>query len=223
MRLLRTGLLGLLFFVLLGPVQAITETQTTITVIKNDQISTPETVLLIMGDSLSASYGIPADKSWVSLLDNRITEQKLPVVIVNKSISGTTTQNAAERFNLLLNSIHPTMVLLAVGSNDGLRGVSPVFIKKNLEQMILECQLEGIKVILVGFMVPPNYGPTYTEQFKAVFPQLAAKYNVPFIPFLLEGIADKPQYFLPDGVHPNEIAQPIILENVWAVLGPLLK
>lgn len=179
--------------------------------------------LLVVGDSLSAGHGLPPEKDWVSLLNQRMLELGYPMVVVNKSFSGATTQNGVDRLPGWLKEVHPTRVLLALGSNDGLRGLSIPLMKKNLEKMIQVSEQEGAKVILVGFMIPPNYGPDYSEAFKNVFPALAKERGLPFVPFLLEGIATDKKYFQDDALHPNEAAQPILLENVWKILEKEVK
>jgi acyl-CoA thioesterase-1 len=138
-------------------------------------------------------------------------------------VSGETTQNGVERLPKWLEEVHPTYVILALGSNDGLRGSPVILMQKNIEKMIDLSQEEGAKVILVGFMIPPNYGPEYSEAFKKVFPALAEKYRLPFVPFLLEGIAGDRKFFQEDGLHPNETSQSVLLENVWKILEPVIK
>lgn len=175
-------------------------------------------VLLVVGDSLSAGYGISPDNTWVSLLSKRFSELDYPFVIVNKSVSGATTQNGVDRLPQWLAELHPKQVIVALGSNDGLRGISVLSTKKNIENMIVLSQKEGAKVILIGFMVPPNYGPDYANTFKNVFPALAEKHELTFVPFLLEGIAEDRKYFQADGFHPNEAGQQVMFENVWKIL-----
>jgi acyl-CoA thioesterase-1 len=184
---------------------------------------TSSQVLLVVGDSLSAGYGISPEKNWVSLLNKRFTELSQPMLVVNKSISGATTQNGVDRLPKWLEEVHPTHVVLALGSNDGLRGVSVSLIKNNLKKMIKMSEAQGAQVILIGFLIPPNYGPDYTEAFKDIFSTVAKEQEVPLVPFLLEGIAHNRQYFQGDGLHPNEAAQPILLENVWKILAPALN
>ncbi len=184
---------------------------------------TPSQVLLVVGDSLSAGYGIPAEKTWVSLLNQRFMELNQPILVVNKSISGATTQNGVDRLPKWLAEVQPTQLVLALGSNDGLRGVPLSLIKKNLNKMIKMSEEQGAQVLLIGFIIPPNYGLEYTEAFKAIFSTVAKEQQLPFVPFLLEGIANDRQYFQGDGLHPNEAAQPILLENVWKILAPALN
>lgn len=180
-----------------------------------------ETVL-VLGDSLSAGYGIDPSKGWVTLLNNRLSDQYAAITIVNKSVSGSTTQNGLERLPELITQFHPTLVILALGSNDGLRGMSLFQMRKNLEKMINFSEAAGAKVLLIGFLIPSNYGPPYSDQFAKIFPALSEKYDLPFVPFLLEGVAQNPQYVQADNLHPNEAAQPIILENVWPVFKKMV-
>ena len=182
-----------------------------------------EESILVVGDSLSAGYGFSADKSWVSLLKERLKSLGYTQVVVNKSVSGATSQQGVDRLPSWLEETHPTYVILALGSNDGLRGQPILSLKKNLEKMMTEIQQAGAKVILVGFNIPPNYGPEYTEAFQNVFSALAEQHEVPFVPFLLKGIEKEKAYFQADGLHPIEEAQSILLENIWAVLQPVLK
>jgi acyl-CoA thioesterase-1 len=180
-------------------------------------------VLLVVGDSLSAAHGLAREKGWVSLMNQRVIELGYPLVIVNKSVSGATTQNGVDHLPEWLEEVHPTHVLLALGSNDGLRGLYLPMMKKNLEKMIMISQKKGAQVILVGFMIPPNHGPDYSEAFKKIFPAVAKEQDLPFVPFLLEGMATDKKFFQDDALHPNEVAQPILLENVWKILEPIIK
>lgn len=178
--------------------------------------------LLVMGDSLSAAYGIDREQGWVSLLSERIDERDLPWSVVNASVSGETTGGGLARLPRLLEDHDPQLVILQLGGNDGLRGLPVSSIGENLEEMI-ELSLEaGAEVLLAGIRIPPNYGPRYTEPFFAQYRELADAYELPLLPFLLEGIAENPGLMQSDGIHPIAEAQPMILGNVWPVLVDML-
>ncbi|WP_420820227.1 arylesterase [Salinicola peritrichatus] len=175
--------------------------------------------ILVMGDSLSAAYGIDPQAGWVSLLKQRLGNSH---EVVNASISGETTSGGAARLPDILRQHHPDIVLLELGGNDGLRGLSPQQMQVNLGKMIERSQNAGARVLLIGIEVPPNYGPTYANAFRSVFSQLAKEYDLPLVPFLLEGV-DLDTMLQQDGIHPTAEAQPIILDNVWSQLEPMLK
>lgn len=175
--------------------------------------------ILVMGDSLSAAYGIDPQAGWVGLLKQRLGNSH---EVVNASISGETTSGGAARLPDILRQHHPDIVLLELGGNDGLRGLSPQQMQVNLGKMIERSQNAGARVLLIGIEVPPNYGPTYANAFRSVFAQLAKEYDLPLVPFLLEGV-DLDTMLQQDGIHPTAEAQPIILDNVWSQLEPMLK
>ncbi|WP_110643865.1 arylesterase [Salinicola sp. CPA57] len=175
--------------------------------------------ILVMGDSLSAAYGIDPQAGWVSLLKHRLDDEH---EVVNASISGETTSGGSARLPSILGQYHPDIVLLELGGNDGLRGLSPQQMQVNLGKMIERSQKQGARVLLLGIEVPPNYGPAYTEAFRAVYTQLARDYGVTLLPFLLKGV-DLDSMLQSDGIHPTAEAQPIILENVWSKLAPMLS
>lgn len=179
-------------------------------------------VILVMGDSLSAAYNLPASAGWVSLLEERLKSQT-NWQVVNASISGETTSGGLTRLPRLLRQHQPDLVLLELGANDGLRGLPPKLISNNLEKMLTLSQESGAKVMLIGILLPPNYGPAYLAQFEQTYPNLAKKHQLPLVPFLLEGVADKPSLMQADGLHPTAEAQPIILETVWLELKALLN
>ncbi|WP_083627841.1 arylesterase [Salinicola sp. MH3R3-1] len=174
--------------------------------------------ILVMGDSLSAAYGIDPQQGWVNLLKQRLGDEH---DVVNASISGETTSGGSARLLDMLRQYHPDIVLLELGGNDGLRGLSPQQMQVNLAKMIERSQQQDAKVLLLGIEVPPNYGPAYSDAFRGVFTQLADEYQVPLLPFLLEGV-DLETMLQSDGIHPTAEAQPIILDNVWPKLEPLL-
>jgi acyl-CoA thioesterase-1 len=174
--------------------------------------------LLVLGDSLSAAYGIPRDRGWVALL-----QQKLPNFhVVNAGISGDTTDGGVARLPALLQKHQPAIVIVELGGNDGLRGFQIPRIRDNLEQMIRLCQKANAKVLLLGMKIPPNYGLRYTSEFYANYTDTAKKYAVPLVPFFLEGVAAHPDLIQDDGIHPREEAQQKLLNNVWPYLQPLL-
>lgn len=184
--------------------------------------SAPKTVLVI-GDSLSAEYGLPYGSGWVSLLKKKIKAEKLRAKIVNASISGDTTSGGKRRLPLLLLQHQPSVVIIELGGNDGLRGLSLRTIEANLRAMISAAHKISANVLLTGMRIPPNYGRHYTESFAAIYTRLANETDSPLVPFLLDGFADQDDLFLSDGVHPTAEAQPLILANVWMHLEPMLE
>ncbi|MFG6177115.1 arylesterase [Halomonas sp. THAF12] len=176
--------------------------------------------LLVMGDSLSAAYGIERDAGWVSLLADRL-EGKAKVI--NASISGETSSGGATRLPELLRQHAPEIVLLELGGNDGLRGLPPGQLRANLAGMIEQSQAAGAQVLLLGIDIPPNYGPAYRNAFTGVYDDLAERYEVALVPFLLEGVALDESLMQDDGIHPTAAAQPALLDNVWPALAPLLE
>ncbi|SDF66989.1 Lysophospholipase L1 [Onishia taeanensis] len=182
---------------------------------------TDRPTLLVMGDSLSAAYGLerPED-GWVSLLAMRLEGEAR---VVNASISGETSAGGATRLPKLLGQHSPDIVLLELGANDGLRGLAPSQMRRNLESMIEKSQASGARVMLLGIDIPPNYGDAYRQAFTGVFDDLAERHELPLVPFLLEGVALQDALMQDDGLHPTAEAQPIILDNVWPTLAPLLE
>lgn len=179
--------------------------------------------ILVFGDSLSAAYGIPKEQGWVSLLQQQLKVQSLKHQVINASISGETTSGGITRLKKLLNQHQPDFIMIQLGANDGLRGLPVADMRRNLTAMIELSQQSGAKVSLLGIMIPPNYGPRYTQEFRESYTLLAQQYNLPLVPFLLEGVAGKTELIQEDGLHPTSTAQPIILDNVWKVLAPQLK
>jgi len=180
-------------------------------------------VLLVLGDSLSAAYGIPAEQGWVHLLQRRLVERGYPHQVVNASISGDTTSGGLSRLPTALAQHRPALVILELGANDGLRGQPPMVMNRNLAQMIELAQQAGAEVLLAEMRIPPNYGPLYTQKFQATFSELAKRYEIPLIPFMLNGVAGDPALIQDDGLHPRAEGQPRILENVWRILEPALE
>lgn len=182
-----------------------------------------ERVLLVLGDSLSAGYGLPAGQGWVNLLQTRIGEAKLPYRVVNASISGETTLGGRNRIAEALATHRPAVLILQLGANDGLRGQPLEATRDNLAAMIKAAKDARSAVLLVGMQLPPNYGIAYTQKFRELYAGLAREQRVRLVPFLMEGFADDMSMFQPDGIHPAAPAQPRMLDNVWKQLRPLLK
>ena len=176
--------------------------------------------LLVMGDSLSAAYGIEQEQGWVSLLAERLDGD---AQVVNASISGETTSGGAQRFADIIGQRQPDIVLLELGGNDGLRGLPPAQMRANLATMIEQSQQAGAEVLLLGIDIPPNYGQAYRDAFTGVYHSLAQEYELSLVPFLLEDIALNQQLMQSDGIHPTADAQPLILDNVWPALEPMLE
>ena len=181
----------------------------------------PQTIL-VYGDSLSAGYGIAVDKGWVQLLSDRLSAQGYGYRLVNASVSGETTTGGLARLPRALATHRPKIVMLELGANDGLRGLPLAVTRSNLEAMVARSLNARCVVILLGIRMPPNYGERYATGFAAMFSELAHRHRVALLPFLLEGVAAQPTLMQPDGLHPNEHGQPVLLDNVWGVLKPLL-
>ncbi len=178
--------------------------------------------ILVFGDSLSAAYRIPQAQGWVSLLAQRVKDNHLPYEVANASVSGETTAGGLSRLPAALKQFKPSIVVIELGANDGLRALSLDAMKSNLEKMIQASQQANAQVVLLGMFIPPNYGPKYTNGFKAVYLDLSEKYKTPFVPFFLDGISGHSDLVIEDGLHPNVVAQPKILENVWPTLKLIL-
>lgn len=178
--------------------------------------------IVILGDSLSAGYGIEQGQGWVDLLSARLTEGNSDYTIVNSSISGDTTANGLRRLQDELERYQPAVVILELGANDGLRGMPLTYIKNNLEQLITQSLDANASVLLAGMQIPPNYGHKYTQQFSRLYSTLAQQHQISLLPFLLQGVAGQPELIQPDGLHPNQKAQPKIMQNVWEHLSPML-
>jgi acyl-CoA thioesterase-1 len=179
-------------------------------------------VILVFGDSLGAGYGLPQGRSWVDLLQRRLDTEGLDYRVVNASISGETTLGGRNRLAAALEQHRPRVVVLELGSNDGLRGQPLNPMRDNLVAMTKASRAAGARVLIIGMHIPPNYGPKYTREFHATFENVARSQRTALVPFLLEGFADQRELFQSDGIHPNEEAQPLILETVWKGLRPLL-
>lgn len=179
--------------------------------------------VLVLGDSLSAAYGIPQDRGWVALLQRRLAERGLPHRIVNASVSGETTRGGLTRLPRLLEAHRPTLVVIELGANDGLRGISDRVLADNLRGLVETSKGAGARVLLLGIRLPPNYGAAFNARFDRVFREVARETETPLVPFFLEGVAEDRDLMLPDGLHPAAEAQPILLDNVWPALEPLLE
>lgn len=184
--------------------------------------SAPKTVLVV-GDSLSAEYGLARGTGWVALLEQRMKLEKIDAHIVNASISGETTSGGRTRLPALLRQHKPDVVVLELGANDGLRGLPVTAAEDNLRTMIQLSQQNKAKVLLVGMRMPPNYGRAYTERFAGMYKDLAGAYKVPLVPFMLDGVAQDPANFQADRLHPLATAHPTILNNIWTQFAPLVK
>ncbi len=178
--------------------------------------------ILVLGDSLSAGYGIRQDAAWPSLLVKRLQEMKIDYSVVNASLSGETSSGGRARIDAALVRHAPQVVIVALGANDGLRGLPIAQLRDNLEAIVGSAQQRKAKVLLVGQRIPPNYGP-YAAQFHAVFADVAKARRTALVDFLLDGVATQPALFQADNLHPTAEAQPLLLDNVWRGLAPLLK
>jgi acyl-CoA thioesterase-1 len=178
--------------------------------------------VLVYGDSLSAAYGIPERRGWVALLEERLKRERPDYSVANASISGETSAGGLVRIGEVLERQKPSVFILELGANDGLRGLPVAAMTKNLAAIIEQAQKAGAKVLLVGMRLPPNYGDPYTKAFERAFADLAKSQRTALLPFLLEGLGDKAELFQADRLHPTEAAQPAVLKNVWSALSPLL-
>lgn len=178
--------------------------------------------LLVLGDSLSAEYGLVRGTGWVPLLEKRLKTEKVDASIVNASISGDTTSGGRARIQPLLDKHKPDVVVLELGANDALRGLPLAATEDNLRAMIASAQKNGARVLLVGMQIPPNYGGDYTRKFASVFPKLASESKVALVPFFLAPLLERPDLFQSDRLHPTAEAQPLLLESIWPRLQPLL-
>jgi acyl-CoA thioesterase-1 len=180
-------------------------------------------VILVFGDSVSAGYGLTrVEQGWVALLQTRLKQQEYVYQVVNASVSGETTAGGLARLPRALTLHQPRIVILELGGNDGLRALPILPMRTNLARMVDLAEAAGAKVLMLGMRIPPNYGPEYAEQFRSSYSDLARDKKLPLVPFLLNGIALTPDLMQADGIHPNELGQPRLLENVWPALEPLL-
>ena len=179
--------------------------------------------IMVYGDSLSAAYGIPQQQGWASLLQKKLDAERYQYKVINTSISGETTSGGASRIQRALAQNKPNIVILELGANDGLRGLPIQEMTSNLNTIIQQSKKSGAKILLLGMKIPPNYGPQYTKRFSQSYVQLSQQHNIPLVPFMLENIAAKVHLIQDDGLHPNATAQPLVLDNIWPQLKPLLK
>jgi acyl-CoA thioesterase-1 len=180
-------------------------------------------VVLVVGDSISAAYGISRQQGWVNLLQQRLQQKAYPYTVVNASVSGDTSRTGLTRLPLLLERHRPAVVIIELGGNDGLQGLPLAQLQDNLEQMVQLSRQHGARVLLAGIRLPPNYGPAYNRQFAAVFRSVAKDYQLAFVPRLLHGVADRPELMQADGIHPQAGGQAGILANIWPRLEALLN
>jgi len=185
------------------------------------EIAAPRTVV-VLGDSLSAGYGIKVKDGWVNLLAQRITSEGYGYKVVNASVSGETTQGGLARLPRVLTLHKPSVVIVELGGNDGLRGLPLAVSRDNLRRTIELARAANAKVVLVGMLIPPNYGPRYAQEFRDMYSALAKEHSVVLVPFLLDRVALETGFMQKDGIHPNALGQPRMLENVWPKLKPLL-
>jgi acyl-CoA thioesterase-1 len=180
-------------------------------------------IILVVGDSLSAGFGVDLEDTWIALLQTRLEEKGYGYRVVNASISGDTTGNGLRRLPRALGIHQPDILIIELGGNDGLRGLPVEIMRANLAKMITLGRDNGARIVLAGMLIPPNYGDDYANDFAGVFPELAAEFDTPLIPFFMEGVALDPSKMQGDGIHPNTAAQPILMETVWKMLEPELE
>ena len=180
-------------------------------------------VIAVLGDSLSAEYGLPRGTGWVALMRQRLIDKRLDYSVANASISGDTTSSARTRLPALMQRLKPSIVLVELGANDALRGVALATTEENLRAIIHQARQHGAQVVLLGMYVPSNYGLDYMRKFHTLYRVLAKEMHVPLVPFLLAGIENQPEMFQADQMHPTQQAQPVLLNNVWPMLEPLLS
>jgi acyl-CoA thioesterase-1 len=201
---------------------ALATTMTAAMLAAGDAYSAPKTVL-VLGDSLSAEYGLTRGTGWVALLQQRLKEQKIDATVVNASISGDTTSGGKSRLGPLLAAHHPDVLVLELGANDGLRGLPLAETENNLDAMLTAAKNIKARTLLVGMRIPPNYGTVYARQFGELFSKVAKSRKSALAPFLLDGVVQQPALFQADRLHPTEQAQGMLLDNVWPYLKPLLQ
>ena len=180
-------------------------------------------VIVVLGDSLSAGYGIDKAKGWVNLLAQRLESKGYDYRVINAAISGDTTRGGLDRLPKALDRFNPKILIVELGGNDGLRGIAPTETRRNLSQIVQLAQGHGARVLLVGVRMPPNYGPAFSERFEEAFRKVADQRDVPLVPKILAGIGEHRELMQADGIHPIAEAQPQVLDNIWPGLKPLLR
>jgi acyl-CoA thioesterase-1 len=180
-------------------------------------------VILVVGDSLSAGFGLSPGQGWVTLLQQRLKREGYGYRVVNASVSGETTDGGVQRLNRALTQHKPAVVIIELGGNDGLRGLPVSRVRSNIDLLITKSRAAGAQVLLVAIRVPTNYGPRYTSSFQRIYTDLATRYRIGLVPFLSDQVAMDLALFQPDGIHPNAQAQPLLLDNLWPQLSPLLR
>lgn len=178
--------------------------------------------ILVLGDSISAAYGIAEQDGWVELLRNKLVKQNHPHEVINASISGDTTSGGLARLQQAFDKHRPRILVIELGGNDGLRGLSLKKMRKNLSAMVKLCHESQCRAVLLGMRIPSNYGEVYAERFHRSFARVAEEQDIPLSPFFLEGVATEPELMLADGIHPNQAAQPLLLETAWPLIESLL-
>ncbi len=179
--------------------------------------------ILVYGDSLSAVYGVAQAQGWPALLQNKLNEKNQRYDVINASISGETTSGGLSRLATTLVEFKPNIIILELGANDGLRGLPVQEMAKNLDAMIMLSKKNKAQIVLIGMRIPPNYGPKYSSEFRQTYTKLSQQHKVTLVPFMLENVATNPKFTQDDGLHPNSLAQPLILENIWPKLHGLLN
>jgi len=178
--------------------------------------------ILVLGDSISAAYGIRVEEGWVALLQKKLKSQGYGYRVINASVSGETTGGGAVRLSRALELHRPAVVILELGGNDGLRGLQLAEVRTNLDTMIRKSRATGARVVLVGMRIPPNYGPAYTREFQSLYADLARRHTLPLVPFFMERVVRAPGMMQDDGIHPAASGQPALLDTIWPTLQPLL-
>jgi len=180
-------------------------------------------IILVVGDSLSAGYGLLPGQGWVTLLQQRLKREGYGYRVVNASVTGETTDGGVQRLNRALTQHEPAVVIIELGGNDGLRGLPVSRVRTNLELLIMQSRTAGAQVLLVAIRVPTNYGQRYATSFQSIYADLATQYRIGVVPFLSDQVAVDLALFQEDGIHPNARAQPLLLDNLWLQLSPLLQ
>jgi acyl-CoA thioesterase-1 len=217
-----SALSTLIRFVQLVVIFALVSTASAADVTPQARQGQAQPAIVVLGDSLSAGYGIKIQQGWVNLLAQRLASEGYGYRVVNASVSGETTQGGLARLPRALEIHKPAIVVVELGGNDGLRGLPLAASRTNLDRIVELSRAAGARVLLVGMVIPPNYGPRYGQEFRDMFAALASKYQLAFVPFLLDKVALKTEWMQPDGIHANASGQPQMLENVWPKLKPLL-